>query len=35
LDEDIFERLKDGPGNEAQFHQIYDSVYELASLMLS
>jgi hypothetical protein len=35
LDDDIFERLKNWPGIESQFHQIYDSVYELASLLLS
>jgi len=35
LDDDIFERLKDWPGNMSQFHQIYDSVYELASLVRS
>lgn len=35
LDDDIFERLEDWPGIAAQFHQIYDSVYELAGLLLS
>jgi uncharacterized Zn finger protein len=35
LDQDIFERLKNWPGVEAQFHQIYDSVYEMASLLCS
>ena len=35
LDDDIFERLQDWPGIESQFHQIYDSVYELASLLRS
>jgi uncharacterized Zn finger protein len=35
LDDDIFERLKNWPGIESQFHQIYDSVYELASLLRS
>jgi uncharacterized Zn finger protein len=35
LDEDIFERLGNWPGIESQFHQIYDSVYELASLLCS
>lgn len=33
LDDDVFERLKDWPGIESQFRQIYDSVYELASLL--
>jgi uncharacterized Zn finger protein len=35
LDDDVFERLKNWPGVESQFHQIYDSVYELASLLCS
>ena len=35
LDHDIIERLGNWPGNESQFHQIYDSVYELASLLRS
>jgi hypothetical protein len=35
LDDDIFERLENWPGVESQFHQIYDSVYELASLVRS
>ena len=35
LDDDIFERLENWPGIESQFHQIYDSVYELASLLRS
>lgn len=35
LDDDIFERLGNWPGIESQFHQIYDSVYELASLVRS
>jgi uncharacterized Zn finger protein len=34
-DDDIFERLGNWPGIESQFHQIYDSVYELASLLRS
>jgi uncharacterized Zn finger protein len=33
LDDDIFERLQNWPGIESQFHQIYDSVYELAILV--
>ncbi|MGH9640571.1 MAG: hypothetical protein ACRD3Y_10945, partial [Bryobacteraceae bacterium] len=33
LDDDRFERLKDWPGIESQFHQIYDAVYELASVV--
>jgi uncharacterized Zn finger protein len=33
LDDNIFERLQNWPGIESQFHQIYDSVYELASLV--
>jgi uncharacterized Zn finger protein len=33
LDDNIFERLQNWPGVESQFHQIYDSVYELASLV--
>lgn len=35
LDDDVFERLENWPGVESQFHQIYDSVYELASLLCS
>jgi uncharacterized Zn finger protein len=35
LDDDIFERLEDWQGIASQFHQIYDSVYELAGLLLS
>jgi uncharacterized Zn finger protein len=35
LDDDIFERLKNWPGIESQFHQIYGAVYELASLIRS
>jgi uncharacterized Zn finger protein len=35
LDDDIFERLGNWPGVESQFKQIYDSVYELASLLRS
>jgi uncharacterized Zn finger protein len=35
LDDDVFVRLKNWPGVESQFHQIYDSVYELASLLCS
>jgi uncharacterized Zn finger protein len=35
LDDDIFERLQEWPGNESVFHQVYDSVYDLASRMLS
>jgi uncharacterized Zn finger protein len=35
LDDDLFERLQNWPGVESQFHQIYDSVYELASLLCS
>jgi uncharacterized Zn finger protein len=35
LDDDIFERLENWPGVVSQFHQIYDSVYELASLLCS
>jgi uncharacterized Zn finger protein len=35
LDDDIFERLENWPGIESKFHQIYDSVYELASLVCS
>ena len=33
LDDDIFERLQNWPGIVFQFHQIYDSVYGLASLV--
>jgi len=35
LDDDVFERLRNWPGVESQFHQIYDWVYELASLLSS
>ncbi len=35
LDDDLFERLQNWPGVESQFHQIYDSVYELAILLCS
>ena len=35
LDDNIFERPKNWPGIESEFHQIYDSVYELASLLRS
>jgi uncharacterized Zn finger protein len=35
LDDDVFERLQNWPGVESQFHQIYDSVYELAGLLCS
>jgi hypothetical protein len=35
LDDDVFERLENWPGVESQFHQIYDSVYELAVLLCS
>lgn len=35
LDDDVFERLQNWPGVESQFHQIYDSVYDLASLLCS
>jgi uncharacterized Zn finger protein len=35
MDDDVFERLQNWPGVESQFHQIYDSVYELASLLCS
>ena len=35
MDDDVFERLENWPGVESQFHQIYDSVYELASLLCS
>jgi uncharacterized Zn finger protein len=35
LDDDIFQRLEDWPGNEPQFHQIYDAVYQLATLLRS
>jgi uncharacterized Zn finger protein len=35
LDDNIFEKLRGWPGLESQFHQIYDAVYELASLLRS
>jgi uncharacterized Zn finger protein len=35
MDDDVFERLQNWPGVESQFHQIYDSVYDLASLLCS
>jgi uncharacterized Zn finger protein len=35
LDDDIFEKPGNWPGVESQFHQIYDSVYELASRLLN
>ncbi|MGH9625729.1 MAG: hypothetical protein ACRD6B_18155 [Bryobacteraceae bacterium] len=35
LDDSVFDRLKDWPGVESQFHQIYDEVYELATLIRS
>jgi uncharacterized Zn finger protein len=35
LDDSIFDRLKDWPGVESEFHQIYDDVYELVTLIRS
>ena len=35
LDDEFLERLENWPGVVSQFHQIYDSVYELASLLCS